>query len=462
MADDVSPSESLPSERSAILTGPLRGTLFLLALPVLCEQMLSYLVELTDVWLAGKISKEATSAIGVASYVGWLASLMFSLVGTGTTALVSRSWGAGDFLLANKVMNRSLSLAAFIGCLFCGFIYFAAPVVAALLNLNEDATAIAIHYVRVDGVGNIFTAISLVGAAALRGAGDMRTPMVVFGLVNVLNIIVSPVLTFGFGPVPAMGVEGIVYGTLVGRIGGGILMLYVLHRGFFGLKISLDEWRLRGKTVQRILHIGGPAAIEGLIKWGGHFLFLMVIGWSVDGNVLLAAHSIGVKVEAITYLPAVAFGMAAATMIGQSLGVDDKDRAFRVGHEATFQCGLLGFVMGLVFFFGADVIFRFMHDDPLVWEAGVPALKLLVLFEVPLVMSIVYVFSLRGAGDTVYPLYFSTVGVIFFRVPLAYLLAIVLNLGLIGAWIAMGVDIFIQALFATVRYQRGRWLETRV
>jgi Na+-driven multidrug efflux pump len=118
--------------------------------------------------------------------------------------------------------------------------------------------------------------------------------------------------------------------------------------------------------------------------------------------------------------------------------------------------------MGLVFFFGADGIFRFMHDDPLVWEAGVPALKLLVLFEVPLVMSIVYVFSLRGAGDTVYPLYFSTVGVIFVRVPLAYLLAIVLKGGLVGAWIAMGVDLMLQATFATVRYQRGRWLETRV
>ena len=465
MAVDNSPSDSAAASRSSILTGPLRSAIFLLALPVLCEQILTYCVDLTDLWLSGRLSKEATSGIVVAGYVGWLASLIFGLVGTGTTAIVSRAWGAEDYVLANRVMNRSLTLATCVGFVYCGVIFFAAPVVANLLNLNEEATAIAVHYVRVDGVGNIFTSISLVGAAALRGAGDMRSPMYVFGVVNVLNIICSVGLVFGVGPVPGIGVKGIVYGTLIARCGGGLLMLLVLHRGLNGLRIVLGQWRLRGQTVRRILQIGGPAALEGLITWGGHFLFLMVISHLASGEqgeAIFAAHGIGVMVEAITYLPAVAWGLAAGTMVGQSLGADNKDRALRAGNEATWQCGILGGVIALVFFFGAGGIYTFMHEDPMVREVGIPALRFLAFFEVPLVISIVYVFALRGAGDTRYPLLFSIIGVIFVRVPLAYLCGIVLDGGLIGAWVGMGVDILLRATLVTIRYRRGRWLATRV
>lgn len=465
MADELSPSESVAVPRSQILTGPLRSTIFLLALPVLCEQMLNYGVDLTDTWLSGRISKEATSAIGVAGYVGWLASMIFGLVGTGTTALVSRAWGAGDYVLANRVMNRSLTLAGCVGGMFCGLIFFAAPGVAHLLNLNEEAAAIAVHYVRVDGVGNIFTSISFVGAAALRGAGDMRSPMIVLGLVNVLNAGVSILLVFGLGPIPPIGVKGIVYGTFIARVTGGILMLLVLHRGLNGLRISLKQWRIRGQTVKRILSIGGPAALEGMVTWGGHFLFLMVISQLAEGergHAIFAAHVVGIMVEAITYLPAVAWGMASATMIGQSLGADDKERAFQVGNEATWQCGILGTVIGLAFFFGADLIYHLMHEDPLVHEVGIPAFKLLAFFELPLVISIVYVFSLRGAGDTVYPLFFAAIGVIGVRVPMAYFFGIVLDGGLIGAWIGMGTDITLRAILVTIRYRRGRWLATRV
>jgi Na+-driven multidrug efflux pump len=205
--------------------------------------------------------------------------------------------------------------------------------------------------------------------------------------------------------------------------------------------------------------------LEGIVTWFGHFLFLMVISHLATGEqgvANFAAHGIGVMVEAITYLPAVAWGMAAATMIGQSLGADNKDRAWRAGHEATLQCAILAGTIGLGFFFGAHLIYTTMHEDPLVHAVGVPAFKLLAFFEVPLVVSIVYVYSLKGAGDTVYPLLFSAIGVILVRVPTAYFFGIVMNGGLFGAWIGMGVDIGLRAVLIAVRYHRGRWLATRV
>ena len=127
------------SSSNPLLTKPIRRTMFLLALPVLSEQLLNFLVGTVDVYLAGNLtdgtSRAAVSAVGVAAYVGWFASLIFSLVGTGTTALASRAWGAGDRAHANVVLNRSVALAWLIGLAFLLAIVPAAPMVCRLMGL---------------------------------------------------------------------------------------------------------------------------------------------------------------------------------------------------------------------------------------------------------------------------------------------------------------------------------------
>lgn len=470
--------------RGDLLTGSLRTTVFLLALPVLCEQFLTFCVGFVDTFLSGRIGPEATEAVGFGAYVGWLASMFFGLVGTGTTALVARYWGAGDFPQANRIMNRSMALAAVMGLIFYAIIFTAAPGLAHLLRMHGTAGRIVVRYLRLDGLGHLFTCLSLVGAAALRGSGDMRTPMFILGVVNVINMVVSTLLVYGFGPyavadgfvvhVAPVGIDGIVIGTVTARFIGGMLMLGVLGAGLSGLHLVRREWRVRGQTVRRILRIGLPAALDGAVMWTGQLLFLMVIGnlpgsgphspgaSSGSGSEIFAAHFIGVRVEAITYLPAVAWGYAAATIVGQSLGAGNRDRAVRAGHEAVRQCSLLAIGITLAFYFGAGAIYRVMHQDAAVREIGVPAFQMLAFFQVPLVVSIVYVFSLRGAGDTRYPLLITLVGVIAVRLPLAYLCGIVLSGGLIGAWIGMCADMALRAVLVGVRYLRGRWVGTVV
>src|SRR5690606_21518553 len=116
-------------------------------------------------------------------------------------------------------------------------------------------------------------------------------------------------------------------------------------------------------VARRILAIGLPAALDGALMWGAQFLFLMIISHLSAGSQrtsIFAAHIVGIRVEAITYLPAVAWGAAAATLVGQSLGAGLPQRAIHAGHTAARQCGMLGAVMTLVFFFGAGPIYRFM------------------------------------------------------------------------------------------------------
>jgi len=469
-------TDESPAQTSPVLSGNLRRTVLWLSLPVLMEQFLSFLVGFYDTFLAGKIDANATTAIGLAAYIGWLVSMLFGLVGAGTTALVSRTWGAGEFEDSNRIANRSMALAAVSGVFLYGLIYTIAPLIAMLLSMNETTSAMTVRYLRIDGLGHLFTGVSLVGAATLRGAGNMRVPMIVLGTVSVLNVILSTAFVYGIGPVvisgeplwliSPMGIDGIVMGTILARLAGGLLMIWVFCRGIMGFQLKLKELRLRGETVRRILRIGGPAAIDGAIMWGGQFLFLIVISHlgthgELDSNIF-AAHIIGIRVEAITYLPATAWGFAAATMIGQSLGAKDPKRAIAAGHEAVLQCGLLGCAITAIFFFGAEGIFSLMHREAAVREIGVPAFRLLAFFQIPLIVSIIYVNALRAAGESRFPMWITVIGVLLFRVPLAWLFGIYFEGGLIGAWVGMYADMTVRGVLSTLRYISGSWTKTKV
>ncbi|MCA9081164.1 MAG: MATE family efflux transporter [Planctomycetaceae bacterium] len=452
------------SASNSLLSAPVRRTMMLLALPVLGEQMLNFLVGTVDVYLAGNLtdgtSRAAVSAVGVAAYVGWFASLVFSLVGTGTTALIARAWGAGQREQANEVLNRSVALAWLMGIAFLIFIVPAAPYIARLMGLGNEELPIAVRYLRIDGIGLVFSSFTLVASAALRGCGDMRTPMWILGAVNLLNVLLSMALVHGWGPLAPMGVDGIVVGTTCSRTLGALALLMSLVMGTSGLRLNLREWQLKGATVRRILSIGGPSAAEGILTWIGHAIFLRMI--SGEGNVAFNAHIIGVRVEAISYLPAVAWGAAAATLVGQSLGAKDQDRAWRAGHEAALQCGLFGVLTSLLFVLYSGPILSLMHEDPAVREVGTSPLSLLGAFQIPLLLAIVYASALRGAGDTRFPFVISLITNFALRIPVGYFFGVVLDMGLLGMWIGMCADITGRWVLNTYRYWTGRWMHVIV
>ncbi|MFQ5414609.1 MAG: MATE family efflux transporter [Phycisphaerae bacterium] len=451
--------------RSAITAGPIRRTLFVLALPVLGEQMLNFVVGLFDTVLAGRISPAATSAVGFAAYVGWLASMLAMLVATGTTALVARHEGARDHDEANRFANQSLTLGCAVGMAVLALIFAIAPWLAKQQHMTGETYAITVHYLRMDAIGHAFMSITIVGSAALRGAGNMRTPMFVFAVVNAFNIVVSLSLVYGLGPLPPLGVSGIVGGTVSARTLGALIMIVVLARGRAGLRLRPRELMPDRRCVTRILRIGIPAAGDGAVMWAGHFMFLTIIASLAVGEIgraYYAAHMIAVRTEALTYLPAVAWGTAAATMIGQAIGAADPARARRVGHEAVFQCGCLAVLVAAAFYVGARGIYAVMSTDALVRTAGVGPFRILALLTPLLVVSIVYVHGLRGAGDTRYPLLITMAGTLVIRLVLGWLFGVHYQWGLLGAWMGMFCDMIWRAGAASIRYAGGRWLATAV
>jgi len=457
--------EALISHESVDAPDHLRRDLFRLALPVLAQQFLAFCVGFYDVYLAGLLGKEETSAIGLSAYVSWLAYLLFNLIGTGTTAIVARSWGAGQFDDARRISARSLTITLVFAVAIFLLLQVTASLFPILLKMDGVQRKIAVEFLRLDACGQFFAGWTLIGAAALRGAGDMRTPLFVLAITNIVNVIVSTACLWGWGPFPEMGVTGIVTGTVVAQICGAIVMTIMLASGVSRIQLRLSEFGFHRETIQRILRIGGPAALGGAATFAGHFLFLMVISrLSTNGfdGAVFAAHVVGVRVESLSYLPVEAFGIAAATLVGQSLGAGEVERARRVANEAVRECTIYAGLMTVLFFVFAPTIYGQMQSSPEVALVGVPAFRLMALYQIPNAIVIVYLYALRGAGDSGFPMLCSLIGNLLVRVSVGYFCGVVLQGGLFGAWIGMGADNILRAIMAAWRYRAGRWVQIKV
>ncbi len=466
--EQIPPASSPPSPNADALdvnNSQMNGVglaIVVLALPVLGEQFCNILVGLVDTFLAGRmLSKEAIAAVGIASYVSWLATMLSGFIGVGSTALIARAVGAGDSRLANKLANQSMGLAGFLGFAMMVILLVMASFLPQLLGLPTEAAAMTARYLRIDAFGQFLYAYLLIGAACLRGAGDTRTPMLIMIAVNFVNVAVSVTLCMGLGPFPALGVIGIAAGTVAARSLGGVVMLVVLYRGQSALKLNRPQMAFDRGIARRIVNIGGPAGIDAVLMWTGHFIFLGFLT-SVDadpevGLAASAAHMIGVRIESFSFLPAMAWGIAAATLVGQALGAGDAQKARRIGHIAVLQLAPYALIVSGLYYFGAEFIYPFWSSDRMVQDQGVPALKLVAFAQPSLIFMIIYVSALRGAGDTRFPLLMNVLGVFCVRIPLAYTFGVVLKGGLVGAWIGMTSDLIFRSLLAAGRFTWGKW-----
>lgn len=448
----------------ALPRGSINRQVFILALPMLGEQFGNFMVTFVDTWLAGRVAKEATAAVGAGGYMGWFVSLALSLVGTGAAALVARCFGSGDQRTARRGLHQAIMLSAVLGVMVTIVGYFGAPLLTMLFGLTERADVMLVRYVRIDSFGYALFSMFLVGSGVIRAAGDTRTPMMIMIAVNAVNIIVSSALVFGwFGP--PLGVSGIATGTVVARCLGGALMIAVLLRGVRGLRLERHLFTYDRAVMRRILKVGLPAAGDTGLLWIAHMAFITAVSYSGTGayaDANFAAHTIALRMEAITFLPAVAWMTAASTMVGQYLGASRPDDAARAGHRAALQTAGLTTIIGALFVIYAEPIFAFMSDDPLVRQVGAPAFRLMGFVQPFLGMAIVYVGALRGAGDTRTTLMFQIFGGILLRVPFAWLFGVYMHGGLLGCWIGMWMDNFAKFFCGWLRFLHGGWKKLKV
>jgi len=439
-----------------------------LAGPVLVEQVLLYLVGLSDTLLTGRyLAEDDLAAVTVSAYLLWFLGSLLTIVSVGATALVARLAGSDRWDDARRVCQQAVVMALVVGSVTAVVGWASVPWVVNVLNLGGRAGLEAVRFLRIVLTVTPLLACTTVGVACLRGAGDTRTGMWVMVFVNAVNAALSWSLVRGLGPFPAMGLSGIATGTACGEGLGGLAVLAVLARGRAGLWFEAGGTRPDWPLVGRIARISLPAAGESLTNIVCQLWFLSLINRL--GAVATAAHGVAIRCESIGFLTVTAFAVAASTLTGQYLGAGRPDLAGRAARTSWGVAVLVLGALGLLIYTEAAPMFSIFLGgrQSRVVAVGVPVLRV-VAFALPALATIVVLNgALRGAGDTRWPWLIVVVGYLGVRLPLTYLLTAPVadggpGWGLYGAWVAMFADIHVRAFLVAGRFLHGGWVKVRV
>ena len=439
----------------------IRNRTLQLAGPALVEYTLMSLAGVINMIMVGDLGAAAIAAVGLTNQPVFFIQAGFQALSVGATALVARCIGARDTQLAATVARQSLVSTVLLGLLITAPQVLAARAIVDWMGAEPDVVKPALDYMLVMMSGTVFTVIPLVVSAILRGAGNSRTPMVLNVLTNVLNVVFGYVLIYGYFGFPRLEVLGAGIGTIGARAVTSVLYVLALYSKGCVLPLSFKQsHRLDMKVISRIMHVGIPAALEQFVRRGGQTVFAKTV--ASLGTVAYAAHQLTVNAESFAFNPPTAFQVSATTLVGQYLGADRPDMAERSGYVSLRLSMITMGLIGTACYIFARQIMGIYTDDVSVIEMAVPNMRLFAVALPGMATSFVMVGSLRGAGDTRWPLYVSIASIWVARVGLAYILAIRLGLGLRGAWIAMVGDHCVRAVLSFLRFRSGGWKRSRV
>lgn len=439
---------------------PTSRKVWAIAWPVVAANLLQSLALTVDLIMVGALGPEALAATGVATQVFYVGMVVASGLGAGATALVARAIGAGDREAAHRATAIAVALALALAIpLALATFFFDAPLLALL---GADATivdqgGIVLRALAFGIPGNL---IMLTATGALTGAGDTRPALVIGIGMNVVNILLDYVLIFGRFGFPEMGLAGAAIATSVAFSLGGFAFLVLLWRG--GRPVALGGGTFAGgwTEARRLTRIGGPAALEALVLSLGFTAYLiLILRFGADA---LAAHQIGLRVQAFAFMPGFGFAAAAAALVGQGLGRGDSDEAEKEGWAAMGLGLLVMMSLCLPLYVFAQPLARLFTSDPDALRLGELWIRAIVLAMPAIALHFGAVGALRGAGDTRWPLLVSFAGLWLMRLPLAWLIGVELGYGMIGVWAAYILEYYARAIVTTWRYARGSWKTLRV
>jgi len=401
------------------------------------------------------LGAEGLAAVGAGQRIFFAMQAILMAVSAGTTALVARAWGAGDYREASRVTMASLVLGGVIALFIAVLgIVFATPV-ASVFGLDQVTLEMASLNIRWLSAFNVVFAAMFILSAALRASGDAWTPLWMSVGVNIMNIPLLYAFIYGRWGMPEMGVAGAsIAAGIAFSIGVGVLMLMWIKQKFRVKHVASGWWRRA--RLKQLLDIGYPAALEQGVFQIGFFIFLMLIG-NYYGTEAFAAYNIGVNLLAVCMTVGFGFSIAGSTLVGQHLGANDYAGATRSGWLALlFAIISMGSLGLLVIIFAQELATYFLGDAELTIAYTVQFIYILGASMPLMAVEFTIGGALRGAGDTRFPLRATIVGLIVMRCGLAFL-AVYLALPVVYVYAALVGDYLVKGAMLLWRFERGKW-----
>lgn len=444
-------------------SGSIKKAVILLAIPMVLEMMMESVFALVDLYFVGHL-EHSSFAIQTVGLTESVLTIIYSIaigMSMAATAVVARRIGEKDPIAAAKAGMQAIIVAFVINSLMSilGFIY--AKEILILMGASEDAAEHGYHFTQIMIGGSLCIMLLFLINGIFRGAGNAAIAMKSLWIANICNIIFCPIFINGLGPIPAMGLTGAAIATTLGRSIGVLYQLYHLFFGKGALRIIASYFIPDLTQIKALVKIAAPGVLQFVIA-SCSWIFLAKLVADTGGDHGSAGYQTALRIMMFFILPAWGLSNAAATLVGQNLGAKQIDRAEKsVYTTAKYNVIFMAVIMVITLGFGQYII-SFFTNDELVKVIAVEALQIMSIGFIFYGIGMVLINTFNGAGDTWTPTGINFFGFWLFQIPLAYVLAMQLNMGPKGVFIAIPVAETAITLASIYFYKRGKWKRIQV
>jgi len=431
-----------------------------LSLPAIIEMALNTMLGVADTIMLGQlIDSRAIISVGFSNQIVFLLIFTFSSFNTGAVALISRAYGEKNYTKLKHIAEQNMLLNLIVGFGILIISIIIKDSIFGIYDIEPKVYQDSVTYFTIILIGIIPMFLSFSFAAILRGAGDTKTPMYVTGVVNILNIIGNYVLITGFGPFPEMGIAGAALSTSISRIIATLIYIYRLYIKDSHLKLKFKLF-FDSKIIKPLFRISCPGAIEqGLMQLSFVVIGVIVAKLDSDSESLFR---ILIQIESLSFMPAVGISIAAATLVGKSLGEKDIDKGTETGFASAFMGVIWGIFMAFVFMLIPELSIKAFTTDQAIVLLGVPVIPFLALNQPFLNFMIVMGGALRGAGDTRRLMYYTIARLWLLFIPLSYFFIVLVGSGVSGVWFAEITSIAFFSIIIFRRFNSKKWASIKV
>jgi putative MATE family efflux protein len=435
--------------------GSIGRAIMLLSIPMMLEMVMESIFAVVDVYFVSALGPSAIATVGLTESMLTMMYAVAMGLATGVTSLVARRIGEKRPRDAADAAVQGIILAFLASLPFSvAGIFFAKDL---LVLMGGDAWTVGHGYRFTAWMlgGNAVIMLIFVINAVFRGAGDAATAMRVLWLANGINILLDPILIFGWGPFPAMGIEGAAVATNTGRGLGVLLQLWVLFRGAKHIRVFVSQVRLRAGVIGRILRTSVGGIGQLLIATSSWIGLVRII--SEFGSESLAGYTIALRIIVFTLLPSWGMSNAAATLVGQNLGAHQPERAERSVWIAGLANMAFQLTVTVFYILFHENLVRIFTSDPSVVKAGSECLRVVSYGYVMYAWGMVMPQAFNGAGDTITPTKINFFCFWLFEIPLAYFLAVGMGVQERGVYWAIVIAESAAGLLGIWLFRKGKW-----
>lgn len=451
--------ESLRGSHEDFTEGSLNRGVLLLSVPMVLEMAGESLFVVVDAFFVGRLGANALAALGLTET---MLAVIYSLavgVAMSTTALVARRTGEKDPDGAARSAVQAIILALVLAAVLGATGAILAPTLLRAMGGDAETVAVGTSFARVQLGGMVVIIMLFVNNAIYRGAGDATMAMRSVWLANGINIFLDPMLIFGIGPFPELGLTGAAVATTTGRGIGVMYQLWHMSRGY-RIRVGREHLGLDLPIIRNLIRVSIGGVGQMMVSQVSYIGSIRIL--ATFGSVVLAGYVLAIRIVIFVLLPAWGLANAAATLVGQNLGARKPDRA----EKAVYVTGMwnMGFMalVTVIFVSLAGPIMSIFAPDPETRAVGVRALRIISYGYIFYAWGMVAMQAFNGAGDTATPTRINIFVFWMFQLPLAYVLALVLDVGPDGVFWSFALAYSLSAMVGLAIFRRGRWKETIV